>query len=118
MTYNRVMPRDLFNEAKLLKCMGRIELFILDDKIKGLNSLHNTDTNAGFTIEQDSSDGSIYIANLHYMDNEANAIHFYTSLNSKYNYPLTMVYKDEEYYPFNEKGQYQLDATLFIKKAA
>ncbi len=30
MTYHRVLPRDAFNEAKLLKCIGKLTLLIED----------------------------------------------------------------------------------------
>ena len=29
--YSRVIPRDFFNEAKLLKCMGLLALKVLDN---------------------------------------------------------------------------------------
>lgn len=114
-TYRRAMPRDLFNEAKLLKCMGRLELQMLDYGIDGLNRYHNTMDNDGFEIAQDPSDGSIYISNLKYSDNEGNEVTFKTALNSKENYPLIMEYKDSEYCPFNEQGEYQLSETLFTE---
>ena len=31
--YTRVLPRDLFNEAKLMKCMGLLTLLIHDELI-------------------------------------------------------------------------------------
>lgn len=31
-SYRRVLPRDLFNEAKLLKCLGQLSLMIHDGK--------------------------------------------------------------------------------------
>ena len=80
--YKRVTPRDLFNEAKLLKCIGRISLFILENQIKGLNYEHTTDDNEGFTIVQDKSDGSISIWNIHFSDAQGEPVYFSTGLNA------------------------------------
>lgn len=34
--HNRVIPRDFFNESKLLKCFGRLSLLILDNEIQNI----------------------------------------------------------------------------------
>lgn len=39
--YQRVIPRDLFNEAKLLKCLGRLSLFIHDGKSPPILKVRN-----------------------------------------------------------------------------
>lgn len=54
MTYKRVIPRDLFNEASLLKCLGR--LYILTD---GRDTIELTHRGGRFDIEQSEDDGSI-----------------------------------------------------------
>ena len=36
MSYSRVAPRDLFNEANFMKCIGQITLLILDKNLTGL----------------------------------------------------------------------------------
>ncbi len=59
MSYNRVIPRDLFNEAGLLKCLGK--LIIAADTIPGLEFEHDGEA---FAIVQDPSDGSISVANV------------------------------------------------------
>ncbi len=65
MSYQRVIPRDLFNEAKLLKCMGQLALIIHDgvNVPKGLTLDHEESEN-GFEVAQDSSSGELYVANL------------------------------------------------------
>jgi len=71
MTYFRVIPRDLFNEADLLKCYGR--LWILLDQTRGHKATLGKVTNGidpgehsgeTFQIVQDSNDGSLTIANV------------------------------------------------------
>ncbi len=36
MTYHRVAPRDIFNEANFMKCLGRLALLIHDRQIEGI----------------------------------------------------------------------------------
>lgn len=66
MTYTRVIPRDLFNEADLLKCHGR--LWILLDETRGhsarLGDAESEHSGAPFEIWQDEADGSISVANV------------------------------------------------------
>ena len=110
--YRRVIPRDLFNESKLLKCIGKISLLIHEQMIQGLNINHE-DSGKGFIVRQHESDGSIFIENVHFFDNNGTPIYFSTALNSRDNWPLEMEYKDEIYYPINDDGKYQLDKNLF-----
>lgn len=65
MTYTRVIPRDLFNEADLLKCYGR--LWILLDENRGhVAELGEQEQLPGapFEIWQDESDGSLTVVNV------------------------------------------------------
>ena len=62
--YKRVLPRDLFNEAKLLKCLGRLCLLIEDDMCK-LEYDHDDEFAEGFVIGQLQECGGIYPLNLH-----------------------------------------------------
>ena len=113
MGYHRVCPRDLFNEAQLLKCMGQISLFILDDVLPGLHmeGPEFEEAGPGFQIEQDESDGSISVVNLRFSDRNGEPVYFYTPLNSRDKWPLMMNYKEETYYCFQENG-----ALLFSDK--
>ena len=111
MSYKRVIPRDLFNESKLLKCLGKISLWILDRKIQGVLEEHDGQP---FRIIQ-TEDGALYVSNIEYTDTEGNSLHFSTPLNSRAQWPLELLYKDELYYPINEKGEYQLAKDLFTK---
>lgn len=64
MSYTRVIPRDLFNEADLLKCYGR--LWILLEK--GPHTAEMTNEGQApyepFEIDFDESDGSLTITNI------------------------------------------------------
>jgi hypothetical protein len=56
MSYAREIPRDLFNEADLLKCLGR--LVIEAETMPGV-SFFQPEGDDPFIIDQDESDGSI-----------------------------------------------------------
>lgn len=61
MAYRRVLPRDLFNEANLLKCLGR--LWILLERAES-NARFVTEDTDGFDVVQDESSGAIYVRNV------------------------------------------------------
>lgn len=65
MTYRREIPRDLFNEANLLKCLGQLSLIALDrGRPETFRVTHRGGGASGFDISQNLSDGSIYCANV------------------------------------------------------
>lgn len=63
--YIRVLPRDLFNEANLLKCLGRLWI-ALDETAAGHGARFVTEDVPAFEIEQDPSSGAIYAANVRF----------------------------------------------------
>lgn len=94
MTYKRVLPRDLFNEAKLLKCLGA---FCIAAEEYPAIQVDYTDTHcecfdcgaqfAGFGVNQDPSDGSLYAEQVSVTIN-GHAINLSTVYNSKGAYPM------------------------------
>lgn len=86
MSYARVIPRDLFNEASLLKCLGKLAL-ILMDRPSSAELDEDQLLAEGFRIEQDESDGSIEVANLPF---KVRGVPFrlYRPLNSREPWPL------------------------------
>ncbi len=101
--YARVIPRDLFNEAKLLKCIGRLCLLI-----------HQNDVPVEMTSENDGEafkivqlvDGSLCISNVDICI-KGQSHTFATSYNSKANYPLVVITQDDaEYEVFDDNGAY------------
>jgi len=100
MNYQRVIPRDLFNESKLLKCMGQLALLIHDGEIN-LKIEHNGQP---FEIRQRQEDGGLYIENLKITTHQQE-LTLYTSYNSKENYPLLHMTPDnQEIQVFNNDG--------------
>ena len=116
MTYQRVIPRDLFNEAKLLKCLGQLSLFILDgidhsrwSVPEHLRLTHYTDVTEGFLIEQDESDGSLSCSNVR-LTMYIQEIRLSSPYNCKDAYPLQFAFHagDEwiEGDVFNDDGNF------------
>ena len=114
MSYQRVIPRDLFNEAKLLKCMGQLALLVHDDVMQeGLNieinyngDAYDYDYDEGFCVYQDPNSGNIGVGNLAVRINNERYI-FETRHNSKDNYPLECTVDGYECIQvLNEQGQF------------
>ncbi len=104
MSYTRELPRDLFNEAKLLKCLGQITLLNHNNVIR-LRIEHHTYIHPGFIIEQDSSDGSISVLNIQFITPDGKtAVEFFTALNSKDPYPLYFIAGDQEHAALDDQG--------------
>lgn len=88
MKHTRVLPRDLFNDAKLIKCMGQLSLLIHDGKLPvGFALEHDDDDEKGFVVEFDQDHNHLFCSNLRlfYYDN---MINLFIPYNSRENYPL------------------------------
>lgn len=109
--YHRVAPRDLFNEAKLLKCMGRLCLLILD----GLTPVLMTYSHDGkpYKIAL-MEEGSLTITNIEIRIQDIPFV-FKTTYNSKSSYPLFLEHDYCEYEVFDEQGNFHIDFIAFVK---
>lgn len=115
MKYERVIPRDFFNEAKLLKCLGLLSVKILDNMIPAGIKIEITESGKAFDVRQDENDGGLYINNYSVKINGSSVL-MKTIYNSKDNYPLLCTYNDyEEVLVFDESGEFSDD---FIEKFA
>jgi hypothetical protein len=85
------MPRDLFNEAKLLKCLGRLTLLIHDGLAGPLRVRHRAPSR-GFKIARYDGDGGLYVVNLAFYAKRGprrrEPVHVKSVLNSRAAYPL------------------------------
>ncbi len=104
--YTRVIPRDLFNESKLLKCMGQVALLNHEGKDGGRLVLQHKNPKKGFEIVQDGSDGSIYVRNLTVHLRDGRRVWMGTTLNSREPYPLVFNCLDECGSVFNDDGTF------------
>ncbi len=103
MSYLRVLPRDAFNEAKLLKCVGKLTLLIEDAMLPGWTYDYD---GAPFNVCQDESDGSISVANLTFYKN-ADRVHVYTPMNCKRTWPACASGEDfDGDFVFDETGKF------------
>ena len=106
MSYIRVLPRDAFNEAKLLKCVGKITLLIEDGMLPGWSYEYD---GAPFEVEQNAADGSISIRNVTFTKGGTD-IWLSTPLNSKRAWPVMA--SGDEYegtFLFDDSGQFNPD---------
>lgn len=83
MSYIRVLPRDAFNEANLLKCVGKLTLLIEDKMLEGWSYEYD---GSPFEIVQSEMDGSIYVGNIEFTKN-GNTVSLCTPLNSRRAWP-------------------------------
>lgn len=104
--YIRVIPRDFFNEAKLLKCMGQLSLAILDCKVPQGIELRIEENGDPFEIRL-SDDGNLHVANYETFVN-GRVTTFYTHYNSKLNYPFYCINPESsnEVKVFDEDGKW------------
>lgn len=105
MTYNRVIPRDLFNEGNLLKCMGRLWIE-LDNRRDHKGVLLGCDDDGQplrdddysgqpFEVIQNEATGGISLANL-FLYVGGRRAHLERPLNSRAPWPLWLSFPDDD----------------------
>jgi NADPH-dependent 7-cyano-7-deazaguanine reductase QueF len=99
MSYRRVIPRDLFNEAKLLKCFGRLYI----EAERHQNIIVEQRNEKAFDVQQDASSGALYVDNLR-VTVRGVSVHVYTAYNSKSAWPMYADYADECIAVFDDEG--------------
>lgn len=99
--YTRVIPRDLFNEAGLLKSLGRLAIAL--GELDGHDARIVEDTLDEFAIAQDPADGSISVKNITFLIG-SEEWKLFRSLNSRESYNLYATLSDEEVSVFEEDG--------------
>lgn len=119
MAYIRVIPRDLFNEANLLKCYGQIYLNL--ERIRADAELVEDETleaGAPFRVSQDL-DGNLTVLNV-FLRVRGVRVPLRRPLNARAPYPLYMRYQnadgDEDELPvFNDDGTFSDEMLKFLK---
>lgn len=105
MTYTRVIPRDLFNEGSLLKCMGQLALKL---DAPGLSKAELEHDDRAFIIEQSPYDGSISVVNVN-LTIAGEPVRLYRPLNSREPYPLWFACDVDEDEVFTTSGELSLE---------
>lgn len=107
MSYFRVIPRDLFNESKLLKCVGQLLLKAHDGSLAVTYKHENPES--GFRIVQDRDDGGLEIANLQIAVGGV-VRRFCSWYNSRSAYPLFVEGDEGELLPvFDDTGEFSAE---------
>jgi hypothetical protein len=102
MSYQRVIPRDLFNEANLLKCYGQLCLKLEIYACKNIELRHYGNH---FVIEQNEDDGSLTIFNLQ-LRIRSKIYRLFRPLNSREPWPLYAQEADyAEWQVFTDDGE-------------
>jgi len=121
MSYMRVIPRDLFNEADLLKCLGKLELAL--DNMQGhkasMTLLEGGDFPGtdGWAIEQNPDDGSIYSRNIEFLI-DGDPYEIYRPLNSREKMPVYLRIpsgETDDIRVFTESGNLSREFCAFIE---
>lgn len=109
--YIRVLPRDLFNEAGLLKCLGR--LWILTDETREHAAKFTTEDVNVFDIVQDEGSGAIYVRNVEFCVHGV-AYLLTRPLNARSAWPLYLETADDAVSVFDDDGNLSADMRKFI----
>lgn len=111
--YSREIPRDFFNEAMLLKCMGQLRIHAgTCTQLKGVTFQFDHD-GGPFEIGKDEGSGDISVVNCQVTINGIKPL-FYTPLNSRDSYPLICELDSNQYYVFEGDGEFTEEFIQFV----
>lgn len=113
MSYQRVIPRDLFNEANLLKCYGKLWIELDRLNLPGV-SLTQDEEGAAFDIWQNPDDGAITLLSVLLLV-RGEEVPLWRPLNSREPWPLYALVGDTELAVFNDDGTLSSDMVDFLK---
>lgn len=117
MTYRRVIPRDLFNEASLLKCLG--QLWLKTEIYQGQSPRRVLILHTGheWNIHQNDADGSIHSGSITVIIC-GQAYDHYRPLNSREPWPLWLTLRcdpdAEAFEAFTDEGELHPDLLALI----
>lgn len=118
MDYRRVIPRDLFNEANLLKCYGQLWIHLNEHVQGSLAALDYTEGADGdaFDVRQNDMSGGLDIANIA-LTIDGIRWDLFRPLNSRYPWPLycTDLNGETEVAVFDEDGNLSAEFLALIK---
>jgi hypothetical protein len=110
MNYQRIAPRDVFNEANFLKCIGQITHFIEAGTLKNVSFNHQLFNNDWVKFELDSDGELILKEHLFYRASDGEAINLSRNVNARGEWPILLVTEEWEYIDiFDSKGEISLE---------
>ena len=107
----RILPRDAFNDANLLKCIGKLTMDIEDGKCDFIQYHYDGEP---FNILQDEASGSTYVGNITFWTKGMNnniPLYFTRPLNSRESWALYLETEDNAYDVFDSVGEIMLSAS-------
>jgi hypothetical protein len=114
--YSLVFPRDLFNHAKLLKCLGQLALNLHDMPIDGV-TIEQEDATA-LVVSQSGNSGDLFVS----PNNFSLRVHgelcdLSIPYNSRYPYPLWLECEGADSFDvLNDDGTFTLEFRLFVNR--
>lgn len=111
--YERVIPRDLFNEANLLKCYGKLALVLNDHTNIYRARVEMEDEGSSFLVAQNPDTGGIYLLNV-YLSIDGERQHLERPLNSRDPWPLYLEYEGNPIPVFDESGNLSHEFNILI----
>lgn len=111
MTYIRVIPRDLFNESNLLKCLGKLALLVENKAAPNLSYYYD---HKPFNIVQNEASGGLQCLNVTFYTLKQDLI-LERPLNSRESWPLYVLTEQEDYPVFNSQGNLENSLLDFLK---
>lgn len=113
MSYTRVIPRDLFNEANLLKCYGRIYINLENTRdVADVELEHDGDA---FDVQQDEASGGLYVANVK-LKVRGKPCQLHRPLNSREAWSLYLTDEnDDELSVFADNGDFSVEMVTFLQ---
>lgn len=109
--YRRVLPRDLFNEANLLKCLGKLWLILESERFSDV--CFREESVDRFEVGQDDDDGSISVQTVTLMVRGVPR-RLWRPLNSREPWPLMVRNIFEDYPVFTNYGNLSDEARAFF----
>jgi hypothetical protein len=106
--YTREIPRDFFNEAKLLKCMGLLSVKIEDRMLPPGLDIKIEESGEPFNICMNEDDYRLFVKNYPATINGV-SVTFQSAYNSKSPYPFYCQIGEEEIEVFDNNGNFTED---------
>lgn len=96
LSYNRVAPRDLFNEANFLKCLGQLAMAIIDGHLPHIYFDEDTYSQVGTPLMQNEDGDLCLVYDLFKFKCDDDAILIFRPLNSREPWPIYTINEDGE----------------------
>lgn len=118
MSYTRVIPRDLFNESKLLKSLGRLALLHHEGRTPPFMIVESD--GGSFEIDQNQDDGGLFVSSglkvFCEYDGEQTELDLRSNYNDKSNFSLVCYNCDDCVDVFTEHGELTEEFKMLIAK--